>query len=281
MTKNLLYKINTAVKFIKDEIKNFEPLCGIVLGSGLGNIAESVEQKTVIPYHEIPNMPKSTVTGHKGNFIFGYLENVPVLVMQGRIHFYEGYTIQEVVFPIRIMQKLNVKYLILTSAVGGIPNRLPLKPGDIVFIKDHINFMGDNPLRGEHYESFGERFPDMTNVYDIELRNLAISVAKENKIKAYEGVYLATRGPSYETPAEIQAFKMLGADVVGMSVVPEAIVANQAKIKVLAIAYISNLAAGISKKPLSHKEVLEIATTVAGKLNKIIKGVIKKLTKQK
>lgn len=277
MALNYLQKIDIATKFIKEEIGSFIPLCGIVLGSGLGNIAESVQQKIVIPYHEIPNMPKSTVTGHKGNLVFGFLEEKPVLVMQGRIHFYEGYTMQEVTFPIRVIKKLGVKYLILTSAVGGIPERLPLKPADIVVIKDHINLIGDNPLRGEHYNEFGERFPDMTEVYSSQLRKIVISVAKKLKIKVYEGVYLATRGPSYETPAEIQAFKLLGADVVGMSVVPEAIVAHQQKIEVLTLAYVSNLAAGIAKKSLSHTEVLEIATTVAGKLNKLIRGILRNL----
>jgi purine-nucleoside phosphorylase len=275
----ILEKIEQAVNFIKQRTKNFKPLIGIILGSGLGNLAEEVEQKIIIQYKEVPNMPKSTVSGHKGNFVFGYLEKKPVLVMQGRIHFYEGYTMQEVTFPIRIMQKINLKYLILTSAVGGIKGRLPLKPTDIVLIKDHINFIGDNPLRGEHFEEFGERFPDMSEVYDKNLREIAKDVAKELNIKVYEGVYLAGRGPSYETPAEIKMFKKLGADVVGMSVVPEAIVANQAKIKVLAITYISNLAAGISKKALSHKEVLETVNLAGKKINKLIKGVIKRIEK--
>jgi purine-nucleoside phosphorylase len=275
----ILEKIEQAANFIKQRTKNLKPLIGIILGSGLGNLAEEVEQKIIIQYEEVPNMPKSTVSGHKGNFVFGYLEKKPVLVMQGRIHFYEGYTMQEVTFPIRIMQKINLKYLILTSAVGGIKGRLPLKPTDIVLIKDHINFIGDNPLRGEHFEEFGERFPDMSEVYDKNLREIAKDVAKELNIKVYEGVYLAGRGPSYETPAEIKMFKKLGADVVGMSVVPEAIVANQAKIKVLAITYISNLAAGISKKALSHKEVLETANLAGKKINKLIKGVIERIEK--
>ncbi len=275
----ILEKIEQAANFIKQRTKNFKPLIGIILGSGLGNLAEEVEQKIIIQYEEVPNMPKSTVSGHKGNFVFGYLEKKPVLVMQGRIHFYEGYTMQEVTFPIRIMQKINLKYLILTSAVGGIKGRLPLKPTDIVLIKDHINFIGDNPLRGEHFEEFGERFPDMSEVYDKNLREIAKDVAKELNIKVYEGVYLAGRGPSYETPAEIKMFKKLGADVVGMSVVPEAIVANQARIKVLAITYISNLAAGISKKALSHKEVLETANLAGKKINKLIKGVIERIEK--
>ncbi|MFN3550743.1 MAG: purine-nucleoside phosphorylase [Endomicrobiia bacterium] len=275
MNNNLLFKINQATDYIKQKIKNLNPQIAIVLGSGLGDIAEEVKNKIVIPYNEIPYMPTSTVSGHKGNFVFGYLLTKPVLVMQGRIHFYEGYSLQEVTFPIRIIQKLAIKYLILTSAVGGIKGKLPLKPGDFVLLKDHINFLCDNPLRGEHFEEFGERFPDMTEVYDKNLREIFKKIAKKYNIKIYEGVYLATRGPSYETPAEIKLFKKLAADVVGMSVVPEAIVARQAKIKVLALAYISNLAAGISKKPLSHSEVLEVANIVNKKIAKLIKEFIK------
>ncbi len=277
MNNNLLFKINQAIKYIKQKIKNLNPQIAVVLGSGLGDIAEEVKNKIVIPYSEIPNMPTSTVSGHKGNFIFGYIENKPVLFMQGRLHFYEGYSLQAVTFPIRIMQKFKINYLILTSAVGGIKGKLQLKPSDIVLVKDHINFLGDNPLRGKHYEDFGERFPDMTEVYDKTLREIFKKIAKKYNIKIYEGIYLALRGPSYETPAEIKAFKKLGADVVGMSVVPEAIVAKQAKIKVLALAYISNLAAGISKKPLSHSEVLEVANIVNKKITKLIKEFIKNL----
>ncbi|MCS7151974.1 MAG: purine-nucleoside phosphorylase [Endomicrobia bacterium] len=277
MKNSLIDKINEAVSFILAKVQPLKPQVGIILGSGLGELAESVKEKIVLPYSEIPNMPKSTVSGHKGNFVFGKLEDKPVMVMQGRVHFYEGYTLQEVTFPVRVMQKIGVKFLILTSAVGAITGRLPLKPADIVLVKDHINFLGDNPLRGQHYDEFGERFPDMSEVYSSELRTIAKKVASRLKIKVYEGVYLANRGPSYETPAEIKAFKKLGADVVGMSVVPEAIVANQARIKVLAIAYISNLAAGISKKALSHEEVLEVANVVGVKVNKLIKEIVRKL----
>lgn len=277
MNENIIEKINESVDFILQKIKPLKPTIGIVLGSGLGEVADNIKNKIVLPYSDVLNMPRSTVAGHKGNFIFGTLEEKQVMVMQGRIHFYEGYTMQEVTFPIRVMQKLGIKFLILTSAVGGIKGKLPLKPADIVLVKDHINFLGDNPLRGVHFDEFGERFPDMSEVYDKNLREVAKKVATENKIKVYEGVYIACRGPSYETPAEIKAFKKLGADVVGMSVVPEAIVANQAKIKVLAIAYISNLAAGITKQALSHHEVLEIANVVANKITKLICGVVRKI----
>ncbi|MFQ3675352.1 MAG: purine-nucleoside phosphorylase, partial [Endomicrobiia bacterium] len=205
------------------------------------------------------------------------LEEKKVVIMQGRIHFYEGYKLQEVTMPIRIMKFLGIKSLILTSAVGGIKGRLPLKPMDIVLIKDHINNMGDNPLVGTHFEQFGARFPDMSEIYSKDLRDIAKKVAKNLNIKIYEGVYIASRGPSYETPAEIQAFKKLGADLAGMSVVPEAIVARQSGIKVLGISYISNLAAGISKTVLTHEEVLDNAKKVAKKFNELLKGIIKEL----
>lgn len=278
MQKNFLTKINSAVKYIKSKIPNFVPQIGIILGSGLGDVIDDIEEKIVIPYNNIPYMPKSTVSGHKGNFIFGKLEGKNVVVMQGRIHFYEGYKLQEVTFPIRIMKFLGIKILILTSAVGGIKGRLPLKPMDIVLIKDHINNMGDNPLIGPHFDQFGARFPDMTEVYSKDLRDLAKKVAKRLNIKIYEGVYIASRGPSYETPAEIFAFKKLGADLAGMSVVPEAVVAKQSGIKVLGISYISNLAAGISKTFLTHQEVLENAKKVAKKFNMLLKGIVKEIS---
>jgi len=275
--KNFLEKINETTEFLKQKVGEFSPKIAVVLGSGLGELVECVDKKIVVSYADVPNMPKSTVLGHKGNFVFGYLEKKPVVIMQGRIHFYEGYSLKEVTFPVRVMKRLGVEVLILTAAVGGIKGKLPLKPGDFVLVKDHINFMGDNPLVGEHYEEFGERFPDMSEVYDKNLRIVAKKVAKKLNIKLYEGVYLASRGPSYETPAEIKMFKKLGADVVGMSVVPEAIVANQQKMKVLAIAYVSNLAAGLTKKMLSHEEVLEIAERVKDKLGKLIKGIGKEI----
>jgi len=277
MQKNFLENINLAVRYINSKTANFVPDIGIVLGSGLGDVIDEVKERVVIPYNKIPSMPKSTVSGHKGNFIFGILENKKVVIMQGRIHFYEGYKLQEVTMPIRIMKFLGVKVLILTSAVGGIKGRLPLKPTDIVLIKDHINNMGDNPLVGQHFEQFGVRFPDMSEIYSKDLRQIAKTVAKKFNIKVYEGVYIASRGPSYETPAEILAFKKLGADLAGMSVVPEAIVARQSGIKVLGISYISNLAAGMSKTILTHDEVLENANKVAKKFNKLLKGIINEI----
>ncbi len=275
--RTLIQKLKITTKFIKEKIGNFNPIVVIILGSGLNDIAEVVEKKVILPYSKIPFMPNSSVEGHKNNLIFGYIENKPVVVMQGRIHFYEGYSLQEVTYPIRIMQQLNVKNLILTAAVGAIKGKLPLKPADIVVIKDHINLIGDNPLCGPHYKELGERFVDMSQPYDLSLIKITKNVAKKYKIKIYEGVYLAVKGPSYETKAEIFAFKKFGADVVGMSIVPEVIVANQAKINVLAICYVANLATGLSKKIISHKEVLETAKIAKNKIGKLLKGVIKQL----
>lgn len=275
--KSLTQKLKITTKFIKEKIGNLNPIVGVILGSGLNDLAEVVKQKIVLPYFKIPFMPTSSVEGHKNNLIFGYIENKPVVVMQGRVHFYEGYSLQEVTYPIRILQQLNVKNLILTAAVGGIKGRFHLKPTDIVVVKDHINLIGDNPLCGPHYEELGERFIDMSQPYDLSLIKITKNVAKKYKIKIYEGVYLAVKGPSYETKAEIRAFKRFGADVVGMSIVPEVIVANQAKMNVLAICYIANLATGLSKNVISHKDVLEIAKIAKSKIEKLLKGVIQQL----
>lgn len=275
MNEELLKKLNDAVDFIKKEIQDMQISCGIILGSGLGNIAESLDKKVLIPYHEVPHMPTSTTLGHRGNFIIGIFQNKPIMVMDGRIHYYEGYSMQNITFPIMIMQMLKIKTLIITAAVGSLKSKF--KPSDIVLIKDHINFMGDNPLRGVNLKEPTERFVDLTFTYDKELRNLVKKIAKENKIKVYEGVYVATCGPSYETPAEIRAFKKLGGDLVGMSLVPEAIVAKQANMRVLGIAYVANFAAGLSLRPLSHLEVLETATKVAYKLNILIREIIKRI----
>lgn len=271
---NIFDRVNSTVEYIKSKIGNFSAEIGIVLGSGLGEIVNDIKEKKIVPYGEIPSMPKSTVQGHKGNFVFGTLGNKKVMIMQGRVHFYEGYTLQEISIPIRTMKRLGIKSLILTSAVGGIKGRLPLKPTDIVIVKDHINNLGDNPLAGEYNSDFGEMFPDMSEVYSKKLRQLVKKVAAREKIKVYEGIYIINKGPSYETPAEIKAYKKLGADVAGMSLVPEAIVAHQCGIDVLGICYISNLASGISKNVLTHEEVLKNAEIVADKFYRLLKGVV-------
>lgn len=270
----ILSKLQKAKNFLTKQL-TLKPEIAIVLGSGLSEISNIIKPIHIFHYDEIPFFPKPTIKGHEGKLIIGKYGNKNVISMCGRVHFYEGYSLQEVTFPIRLMGLLGVKILILTSAVGGInPN---YKPADIISITDHINFIGDNPLRGKHEETFGERFPDMTHVYSKRLLKLAKEIAKENKLTLHEGVYIAVRGPSYETPTEIRAFRKLGADVVGMSVVPEAIVAHQMGIEVLCLAFISNLAAGISKKELLHKEVIETAKKSLHKLKLLIGGVIEKL----
>lgn len=265
-------KILLSKEFIQRSIK-IQPDIGVVLGSGLGDIANDVTNAVKVSYSDIPHFVSSTVEGHKGEFVVGSLYGRNVALMVGRLHFYEGYTMQEITYPVRVMAKLGIKILILTSAVGGI-NRA-YRAGDIVFITDHINFMGDNPLRGEHEIEFGERFPDMSEIYNKEIMEKAINAAKKCNIPFHKGVYIAVRGPSYETPQEIRAFRRLGADVVGMSVVPEAIVAHQMGMKVLGIAFVSNLAAGIARRRLSHKEVLETANLVGTKLKKILSVLFK------
>lgn len=269
-----LLKLQKAKKFLIEQL-TLKPEIAVVLGSGLNEISNIIKPTHIFHYNEIPFFPKPTIKGHEGKLIIGKYDSKNILFMCGRVHFYEGYPLEEVTFPIRLMALLGVKILILTSAVGGInPN---YKPADIVSITDHINFMGDNPLRGQHDETFGRRFPDMTHIYSKKLLKLAKEIAKENKITLHDGTYIAVRGPSYETPAEIKAFRKLGADVVGMSVVPEAIVAHQMGMEVLCFAFVSNLAAGISKKELSHEEVIETARKSLNKLKQLISGVIKKL----
>jgi len=251
------------------------PEIGLILGSGLGGMADSIQNPVRIPYSDIPHFVRSTVEGHRGELVLGKLFNKNVLIMQGRLHFYEGYTMQDVTYPVRLMSFMGIKTLVLTSAVGGINTNY--KAGDIVFIKDHINLMGDNPLRGPHEEQFGERFPDMTGVYTVDVIKRAMEIAGTQGVTAHTGVYVAVRGPSYETPLEIEAFRKLGADVVGMSVVPEAIVAHQQGMKLLCAAYVSNMAAGVSPTILSHKEVMEMGNKVAGKLIKLLEEVVKKI----
>lgn len=252
---------------------SIRPDIALVLGSGLGGVVDIIENKTVIPYKDIPHFPVSTVHGHAGQLVFGKLEGREVVAMQGRVHFYEGHPMSVITYPIRLMKKLGCFKLILTSAVGGINESYA--PGDAVVITDHINFMGANPLIGEHCDDFGQRFPDMSRVYSSRLAGIAIDTAKKMNIRAHTGVYFASTGPSYETPSEVRAFAKLGGDVVGMSVVPEAIVASQSGIELLCLSYVSNMASGISKKGLSHEEVMEVGREAGGRLSKLIAAVVK------
>ncbi|MCF8008759.1 MAG: purine-nucleoside phosphorylase [Halanaerobiales bacterium] len=270
----MIQKINQAVDYIKRKI-DIKPDTGLILGSGLGVLAEEIENSIYIKYEDIPNFPVSTVEGHAGQFVIGNLEEKKVIAMQGRFHYYEGYSIKEVILPIRVFYKLGVKNLIVTNAAGGINRNF--KPGNFMIIKDHINLLGENPLIGENLKEFGPRFPDMSEVYNKDLIKLAEEVALEYKIKTKKGVYVALSGPSYETPAEIRHLRSIGADAVGMSTVPETITANQMGINILGISCITNMAAGVLPKPLNHKEVMEIAEQVKPKFSKLIKGVLKKM----
>jgi len=245
---------------IPKQLKDFEPELGLILGSGLGFFAdERIEVEGRLPYDTIKGFPVSTVPGHSGQFVYGYLKGKRVICMQGRFHFYEGYSMAELTMPIRLMHHIGVRTLLVTNAAGGI-NRDYL-PGDFMLLSDHINFLGTNPLIGDYSEE-GVRFPDMSAVYDSEWCTKLKTWAAANAMDLKEGVYLATTGPSFETPAEIRAFAALGADAVGMSTVPEAIVARKLGLRVMGISCITNAAAGISKNPLSHEEVSETADRV-------------------
>ncbi|HLP57211.1 MAG TPA: purine-nucleoside phosphorylase [Candidatus Deferrimicrobium sp.] len=266
-------QIEEAVTRIKSR-DALSPEVGVVLGSGLGEFAETVTEKVIIPYEEIPHFKKVSVAGHAGRLVIGKMNGKPIVVMQGRYHYYEGHDIKEVVFPIRVLCRLGVKKLLLTNAAGGI--NAMLNPGDLMIIRDHINMMGLNPLRGENDERLGLRFPDMSRVYDENLAAVIAETMGAMGIGVKKGVYLALSGPSYETPAEIQMLAVLGADAVGMSTVPEAIVARHMGVAVAGISCVTNLAAGISKTPLSHKEVTETANRVKDQFIRLLSAVIPK-----
>ncbi|MDD3151129.1 MAG: purine-nucleoside phosphorylase [Candidatus Gastranaerophilales bacterium] len=235
-----------SIEYINWKSSNFQPEIGLILGSGLGDIANEIKG-TIVPYSKIPEFETSTVEGHAGQLVLGEFCNKKVIAMQGRYHFYEGHSLQTVTYPVKIMKKLGVKTLIVTNAAGGVNK--DFYPGDLMIITDHINLLGSNPLIGENDKSLGERFPDMSNAYDKNLISLAEKIAKKLKIKTQKGVYAGLTGPSYETPAEIRMLRILGADAVGMSTVPEVIVANHMKMNVLGISCITNMAAGILDQP--------------------------------
>ena len=257
----------------RTEIK---PHVGIILGSGLGGVADAIENPVVIPYEDIPYWPRTTAIGHAGRLIVGTLEGVPVVAMQGRVHYYEGYGMDEVTLPIRIFGEMGVKTLFATNASGGI--NLGYAPGDLVAIYDHINYMGTNPLIGANEDKWGPRFPDMTYAYDRAYVDLLVDVARQEKITLHKGVYIAFTGPSYETPAEIRMARILGADLVGMSTVPEVIVANHMGIRVAAVSCVSNFAAGVTANKLHHQEVLDGMAKAAGSLVALIKGFLRRLS---
>ena len=269
--ENMLEK---AVNFIKEKINGFVPEVGIVLGSGLGELADEYS-RIVLDYKDIPGFEASTVYGHKGKLVFAEINGKNVVMMQGRFHFYEGHSIQKVVFPIKVMRKLGVKTVILTNAAGGV--NASFNPSDLMIITDHINFMGVNPLIGLNDDTLGVRFPDMSEVYTPELVDLVKNAGNKVGVDLQEGVYMALTGPSYETPAEVRMARTLGADAVGMSTVPEAIVASWAGMKVIGISCICNSAAGVSTVGLSHEEVINAANKAKNKFKALIKEVLKEL----
>ncbi|PJF44997.1 MAG: purine-nucleoside phosphorylase [Phototrophicales bacterium] len=262
------------------ERTSLRPKIAIILGSGLGPLADEVENPTIIPTNEIPHWPRSTVHGHKGRLVIGYIENQPVMVMQGRVHYYEGYSMQQVTFPIRVMQLMGIETLIVTNAAGGI--NTSFSAGDLMLIEDHINLlghMGHNALIGPNDERLGERFPIFTVTYDKALREHTMRVARELNIHLQKGVYLCLSGPAFETPAEIRMFRAWGADAVGMSTAPEVTVARHGGIRVLGISSITNISIDHQdvQRDVSHEEVLEVGAKIVPNLMKLIRGVLQNM----
>lgn len=263
---------------VERAVEKLRPLCGddcrigLILGSGLGEYAEGIQNKRFLSYREIPEFPQSKVEGHKGRFVVGELFGKTVICMQGRFHYYEGYPQSQIALPIRVMKRLGVEKLLLTNAAGGV--NLNFSPGDLMLISDHINFSGSNPLIGENDDAIGPRFPDQTNVYDHDLRTRVKNAAKEIHIPLHEGVYMMFSGPTFESPAEIVMARVVGASAVGMSTVPEAIAAAHCGVKTVGISLITNMAAGILDQPLSHEEVQEMAALASKKFSDLVDRII-------
>lgn len=248
------------------------PRIALILGSGLGGFANDFEESVSIPYEEITGFPRSTAEGHAGRLVIGKVEQVSVVAMQGRVHFYEGYTLEQVTFPIRVFHLLGIKTLIVTNAAGGV--NVQLTQGALMVLSDHLNLMGDNPLRGPNDSRFGPRFPDMTTAYSPDLQEIVIEEARALEIEVRRGVYAALSGPSYETPSEIHMLRNLGADAVGMSTVPEVIVARQMDMEVLGISCITNLAAGITDEPINHEDVMATGDRVRETFTSLMRRVV-------
>ena len=254
------------------------PVLGLILGSGLGPYADTFRNRTVVPFEDLPNFPRSTVLGHSGNLVIGEAEGIPAVALQGRVHYYEGYSMAEVTYPMRVLGCLGIKQLIVTNAAGGI--NVNYRPGDLMLITDHINLMGTNPLIGPNLEELGVRFPDMSEAYDSAMRCTALDIAAQRGIALREGVYVGLTGPSYETPAEIRMCRALGGDAVGMSTVPEVIVANHMGIRVLGISCITNMAAGILPQKLTHQEVIDTTESVKERFISLLSGIIPALARR-
>jgi purine-nucleoside phosphorylase len=267
-------RADRAAKFILSKTK-LRPQVALVLGSGLGAFADELANAVKIPYEKIPSFPHSTAAGHAGRLVIGNVGSVPVAAMQGRVHFYEGYSAKEIVFPMRVFGRLGIRAAILTNAAGGI--NLEFKQGALVVLSDHINLQGSNPLLGPNDERFGPRFPDITQAYWKPYREAALLEAKRLGLEVFEGVYAALTGPSYETPAEIRYLRTIGADLVGMSTVPEVIVARHMGIRVLGISCVTNMAAGILNQPINHAEVMETGERVKAQFVALLRAVIPRM----
>jgi len=267
-------QIEESARFIEERIR-FAPSIGIILGTGLGALVDEIEIDRVIPYEEIPHFPVSTVETHKGNLVLGHIAGRPVVVMQGRFHYYEGYDLKQVTFPVRVMKRLGAQVLLVSNAAGGMNRNM--KRGDLMLITDHINLLGDNPLRGPNDPELGPRFPDMSSVYDRELRELALQIALEKGIYLHQGVYVALSGPNLETPAEYRFLITIGADAVGMSTVPEVIVAKHAGMRVFGISCITDLAIDGVVEPVSFEEIVNAAKEAEPKMTLIIKELVQRM----
>ena len=269
-------RANDAANYIRQQC-SLQPQIALVLGSGLGSFASELAEPTVIHYAQIPHFPQTGAEGHAGNLVIGKLGDVPVAAMQGRVHLYEGHSLQRVTLPMRVFACMGIKAALLTNAAGGISSRF--KQGCLVVLKDHINLQGSNPLIGPNVARFGPRFPDMTEAYAKDYRAMAMEEGKRVGIDIFEGVYAAVTGPSYETPAEIHYLRTIGADTVGMSTVPEVIVARHCGMKVLAISCVTNMAAGMVDRPLTHEEVLETGEKVKTKFVALLRAVLPRMAR--
>lgn len=276
-TQDVFPRAESAAAFVLSQTK-LRPQIGLVLGSGLGAFADELTKAVRIPYAQIPSFPRSTAIGHAGQLVVGKAGDVPVAVMQGRVHLYEGYTASEVAFPVRVLGRMGVRAVILTNAAGGINTEYG--QGALVMIRDHINLQGQNPLVGANDDRLGPRFPDMSYTYAKRYREIALEEAKKLSIPPREGVYVGLLGPSYETPAEIRYLRTIGADLVGMSTVPEAIAARHMGMNVLAISCVTNMAAGILDQPLAHEEVLETGRRVMGQFIALLRAVLPRIAKE-
>ncbi|OGH55623.1 MAG: purine-nucleoside phosphorylase [Candidatus Lindowbacteria bacterium RIFCSPLOWO2_12_FULL_62_27] len=264
--------LQTALRAVRRRV-SLTPRVAIVLGSGLGGLADRLAGREAIRYEDIPEFPRTNVPGHAGNLVFGALHGVPVVAMQGRVHYYEGHPMDKIVFGVRLMKLLGASILFTANAVGGINKKF--RVGDLMLIRDHLNLLGDHPLRGPNPDSLGPRFYDMTCAYDADLRAAARRVARRMKLRIQEGVYAACLGPSYETPSEVRMLRKLGADAVGMSTVPEILAGRHMNMRCLSISLVSNLAAGVSKQALSHAEVIETSERVAGQFQRLVMEMMK------